>query len=92
MLPFVAADAPIPAWYDAVVEAHGILGALAYVIFLPLGVILLRLVPGRHTIWIHVAVQMFALALITCNAGMGIWMGLVSDQVGPQNSALRPVD
>lgn len=60
--------------YDDVRESHGILGSLAWVIFFPLGAIVIRLVHSRHAWLIHAAIQAFAAVLFTVNFGEGVWM------------------
>ena len=76
-----ADDDSIPDNFDQIVEAHGIVGSLAWVFLLPLAVIVLRVVPGRAGFWLHVALATTALALIITNVGMGLWVAIVSDQV-----------
>lgn len=54
--------------------AHGILAALAFVIFFPFGAIFMRIIPGRFAIVLHALTQLFAYTLYIAAVGMGIWM------------------
>lgn len=51
---------------------HGILAALAMVVLFPVGSILMRVVPGRFAIWVHVAFQVLAFGIYVAAAGLGI--------------------
>lgn len=62
--------------FEKVTEAHGILGSLAWVIFLPLGAIVVRLLKSPNTWLIHGAIQLFGLVLFVVNFGQGIWMAM----------------
>lgn len=70
-----------PSYYYTVVEAHGIIGCLAWVIFFPLGAIAIRLLNTPKAWLVHAIIQIFAYMLVITNAGLGIWMALVSGQL-----------
>jgi hypothetical protein len=53
---------------------HGILAALAFVVLFPVGSVLLRLVPGRVAVWVHVCVQMVAWGVYVAAAGLGVYL------------------
>jgi hypothetical protein len=53
---------------------HGILAAVAFVGIFPSGAILMRVVPGRFTIWIHAVLQLLGYATFIAAAGLGIYM------------------
>jgi hypothetical protein len=54
--------------------AHGILMGLAFLIFLPLGAILLHLFSFPGLVWLHAGTQLFAWALSIAGMGLGIWI------------------
>ncbi|KAG8530205.1 uncharacterized protein KY384_004705 [Bacidia gigantensis] len=54
--------------------AHGCLMALAFVIFYPLGGILVRLLHVKGTVWIHAGVQAFAYTLTIAGMGCGVYV------------------
>lgn len=62
-----------------VVMAHGITGALAWVIFFPIGSIIMRVFRFPSLVWIHAGVQIFAYALCIATVGMGIWIATTTD-------------
>lgn len=68
------------------VITHGVTGALAWVIFFPLGAILLRLLKGKTSFWLHAGIQTFSVALFTVTVGTGIAI-IHGDQV-----SLHPSD
>jgi hypothetical protein len=67
--------------YNVITEAHGILACIAWVIFFPLGAIVLRLLNNPKAWLVHACIMVFAYSMFVTSAGMGIWMAVVSDQV-----------
>jgi hypothetical protein len=63
-----------PQYYNQVKIAHAVLGILAWVIFFPLGAILVRLLRPPYAVRVHGTIQIFAYSLLIAGAGMGIWM------------------
>lgn len=63
------------------VIAHGILMALAFVIFFPLGALTIRFLSVRHTIWIHAGAQVFAYSIAIAAFGLGVWIAVHTEQV-----------
>lgn len=59
---------------DHIRSAHGILAALAFVIFFPIGAISMRIIPGPFAWLIHAAIQIIAYLLYIAAFGLGIWM------------------
>ncbi|KAK0615629.1 hypothetical protein B0T17DRAFT_496840, partial [Bombardia bombarda] len=53
---------------------HGILGALAMVIFFPAGSIFMRVIPGRFALWIHALAQMIAYCVYIAAVGLGLYL------------------
>lgn len=58
----------------AIVISHGVLGILAWVIFFPLGSVLVRLLSGPSTWKVHAYIQLFAMAMFTAAVGLGLQM------------------
>jgi hypothetical protein len=54
--------------------AHGIIAALAFVVFFPGGAICIRLIPKKAAFWIHVTFEMIAFALYIAAFGMGVFL------------------
>jgi len=61
--------------------AHGTLMGLAFVVILPLGAVLIRVVRSRVSVWIHAACQLVGLALTIAGLAMGIRMAKILDRV-----------
>lgn len=53
--------------------AHGVLASIAFVIFFPAGSILLRILPGRLGVVMHVVFQALAHILFAIGFGIGIY-------------------
>ncbi len=70
-----------PTYYHEVVIAHAVLASVSWVIFFPLGAVIMRLMSNPNTIWIHTAIQVFSTALYTAAVGMGVWMALTTRQL-----------
>jgi hypothetical protein len=56
-----------------VIQAHGIVMGLAFVIFFPLGALTIRVLTFTGSIWVHASAQIFAFLLAIAGMGMGIW-------------------
>ena len=52
----------------------------AFVLFMPLGVFLIRLTSFKGLIWAHAGIQAFAYTVALAAFGLGAWMATVSDQ------------
>ncbi|KIW93479.1 uncharacterized protein Z519_06084 [Cladophialophora bantiana CBS 173.52] len=70
-----------PAYYHKVVIAHAALASVSWVIFFPLGAVLMRLLAGQKTTRIHAAIQVFATTIYTASVGMGIWMAQITEDL-----------
>lgn len=58
-------------------KAHGIMMGLAFVIFFPVGAILIRIVDHKSTIWLHAACQMIGWVLMIAGLATGIRIGKI---------------
>ncbi|KAF2124823.1 hypothetical protein P153DRAFT_258216, partial [Dothidotthia symphoricarpi CBS 119687] len=59
---------------DKMIVAHGVLAALAFVMFFPIGAIMIRLGSFRGAWLFHGLFQMFAYIVYIVAFGIGIWM------------------
>jgi len=59
--------------------AHGVLASLALVFFFPMGAIIVRLLPGKWTVAIHIAFQVTGYLLFTVAVGLGIYIAQAVD-------------
>lgn len=53
---------------------HGILAVVAIVVLMPVGAVLMRIIPGRFAIWIHAVTQVLAYLLFVAGAALGIYL------------------
>ena len=63
------------------VEVHGVLMALAFVAFFPLGALTIRIFKFNGRIWLHASAQLFAYATAIAGFGIGIWLARNMDLV-----------
>ena len=61
--------------------AHGTLMGLTFVVILPLGSIIIRLVKSKHGVWIHAACQMIGWVLMLAGLAKGIQLADIVDIV-----------
>lgn len=66
---------------NRVIIAHGVLACLAFVIFFPASAITIRLARFSGAIWVHAALNAFALMLYIAAVGLGIYFAKQTDQV-----------
>ncbi|KAI9820257.1 MAG: hypothetical protein M1827_005879 [Pycnora praestabilis] len=64
-----------------IVHAHGLIMALAFVIFFPLGALTIRLLSFPGLIWLHAGAQIFAYIMAIAGVGLGIWWAKTSQQL-----------
>ena len=81
LVPRAGKHGHIPAWWIKVIYAHGILASLAWVVLIPMGAILLRVLEGKRAFWCHVVIQSLSVACYVVAVGMGIWLGLKFEKV-----------
>ena len=54
--------------------AHGVLMSLAFVVFFPLGAVLVRVLKIRSTAWIHSGTQVVGYLIALVGMGLGVWL------------------
>lgn len=64
-----------------IVPAHAAVMSLAFLIFFPLGAIIMRIGVGGYTVFIHAALQIFSYMLAIAGTGLGIYMALTLDSL-----------
>ena len=62
--------------------------SLAFLLFYPLGAIIMRIGVGTSTIWIHAALQGFAYILAITGMGLGIWVAQNSDKLDSNHAII----
>lgn len=69
-----------PADYHVVLIVHATLMGAAFVLFMPLGVFLIRLTSFKGLVWAHAGIQVFAYIVALAAFGLGAWLATVSGQ------------
>ena len=59
--------------------AHGTLMSLAFVIFLPMGAMIIRLLSFRNLVWVHAGIQIFAYTMALAGMGLGVYLGVTGE-------------
>ncbi|KAI0854146.1 hypothetical protein F5Y00DRAFT_256644 [Daldinia vernicosa] len=70
--------------------AHGIIAALCFVVIFPIGAILMRVLPSRHTWIIHAATQIVGFVLYIAAAALGIHL-IEMVRIPPDGSSLLQI-
>ncbi|KAI9700763.1 MAG: hypothetical protein M1836_002132 [Candelina mexicana] len=63
-----------------IIIAHGLIMALAFTVFFPLGAIIIRLFSFKGLLWIHAGWQVFAYVLALAGLSLGVWIATITDQ------------
>ena len=79
-----------PSYYGMVLEAHAICGALAWVVFFPVGGIVIRALNHSSVLWLHVACQITGYILFCVTFGTGVWFEYLYGKVSNIFSVLDP--
>ena len=74
-----------PSNYHRIVIVHATLMGAAFVLFMPLGVFLIRLTSFKGLVWAHAGIQVFAYLVALAAFGLGAWLATVSGQWTPSN-------
>ncbi|KAL8854535.1 MAG: hypothetical protein Q9221_000570 [Calogaya cf. arnoldii] len=67
-----------PSNFHRIVITHAALMGIAFVLLMPIGVFLIRLLSSKNTVWYHASVQLLAYATALAAFGLGAWMATVS--------------
>jgi len=72
-------------------KAHGIVMSFAFVILMPLGVLLVRTFTFSGTVLLHACCQLFSFFLVLVGLALGIKLGEMKHKVSsfPSNDILR---
>lgn len=54
---------------------------LAFVLFIPLGAIVVRVSSFKRMVWIHAATQIFAYIMALTGLGLGVYIGVYPDNI-----------
>lgn len=73
-----------------IVIAHGVIMALAFLIFFPLGALTIRLLSRPGTVWVHAGAQVFAYCMAIAGLGLGVWLA-INTQAVSQPSFRLPI-
>lgn len=65
----------------AMVYVHGIIMALSFAVFFPLGAVLINFKSQYATFWLHVVWQLFSYAAVLVGMGLGIWIAIEKEMV-----------
>jgi hypothetical protein len=68
--------------------AHAILGPLAFVIFYPIGAILIRGFSFPGLLWFHAGWMVFTYVMVLTCMGLGVWIAVTSDQLDAYHSII----
>jgi len=60
-----------------ILEAHAVVGSLAWVFIIPLGAILFKVLKTPRLFWIHTAVQTLGMCLAIANFGLGLFIAII---------------
>lgn len=70
---------------NKILIAHGVLGSAAFIVFFPLGAVIMRILKGSSAWKTHAALQLFSLGLLTATTGLGIWLADETEEVSHQS-------
>lgn len=59
---------------EAIVAAHGFMGAIAFAVLFPLGAIFIRAFSFRGLVWVHAAMQLFSYLIALAVMGLGLYI------------------
>ena len=78
---FTRAEKSFPKKNVHLIYAHGIMACVAWVILIPFGAILIKIVPGRYAFWVHTIFQVAGLLAFWGAAAIGVWLSVTLHKV-----------
>ncbi|KAK6438108.1 hypothetical protein LTR95_005695 [Oleoguttula sp. CCFEE 5521] len=66
---------------NTVLVAHGAMASLAFLVFFPIGGILIRVANFSGLVWVHAGMQMLAWLIYLVAFGMGVWLATNTDDI-----------
>ncbi|TLD21810.1 Cytochrome b2 [Venturia nashicola] len=70
------------ALFSRIKLTHGVMAAMAFAAFFPLGAIAIRTKPGRFALFAHLGLQILAFAFFAVAVAMGMWMSATLEPFG----------
>ncbi|KAF1931202.1 iron reductase domain protein [Didymella exigua CBS 183.55] len=64
-----------------IILVHGIFASLAFIVFFPIGAIIIRLGKFNNNVMIHVSTQIFSWLLFIAASGLGLYYGITGDEM-----------
>ncbi|CAG8962112.1 hypothetical protein HYFRA_00005155 [Hymenoscyphus fraxineus] len=77
-----------PGLMDNVIQAHALMGVIAFVLLFPIGSMIIRLLHFRLTLWMHAGWMLLAYALAIACMGTGIWYARLEGYMGSSHAIL----
>ncbi|KAK6441938.1 hypothetical protein LTR95_001826 [Oleoguttula sp. CCFEE 5521] len=66
---------------STVMVAHGVMASLAFLVFFPIGGILVRVANFSGLVWVHAATQMLAWLIYLIAFAMGVWLAINTNDI-----------
>ncbi|CAG8979045.1 hypothetical protein HYALB_00013209 [Hymenoscyphus albidus] len=77
-----------PELMASVIQAHALMGVIAFVLLFPIGAMIIRLLHFRLTLWMHAGWMLLAYGLAIACMGTGIWYARLEGYMGSSHAIL----
>ncbi|KAN0103291.1 iron reductase domain protein [Hyaloscypha variabilis] len=77
-----------PGDVNMVIMAHAILAPLAFVLFFPMGAMMIRLLSFKGVVWLHAGWMVTTYIIVLGAMGMGVWIAVVTQQLDTYHSII----
>jgi len=68
--------------------AHAVLAPVAFVLFFPMGAMIIRLLSFKGVVWLHAGWMVTTYIIVLGAMGMGVWIAVVTQQLDTYHSII----
>jgi hypothetical protein len=81
-------DGGEPSKLDMVIMAHAVLAPITFVLFFPIGAMIIRLLSFKGVVWLHAGWMVTTYIIVLGAMGMGVWIAVMTQQLDTYHSII----
>jgi hypothetical protein len=78
----------VPGDLNMIIMAHAVLAPVAFVLFFPMGAMIIRLLSFKGVVWFHAGWMVTTYIIVLGALGMGVWIAVVTQQLDTHHSII----
>ena len=81
-------DGGAPGRLNMVIMAHAVLAPITFVLFFPIGAMIIRLLSFKGVVWLHAGWMVTTYIIVLGAMGMGVWIAVMTQQLDTYHSII----